>query len=263
VCIGGISSGGSGKTPVTVAIAKELLARGKSVVISCSGYGFGKSEAASLAPSGQLEALTWGDEPAELRDLLPDVPIIVGRRRVLAAQICEKEFPDAILLMDDGLQHLPLAKDVTVVLHDPKAGNNMCFPSGPLREPVWFLPSFDIQIPSNQIALEYQRLTFFPEKPEQATVVCAIARPERFSEDVRNSGVAVVNKIFLPDHNDFTELVLSEPTETWVVTHKDWVKLKQLPEAFTKMIVTATRTAQLIPEGATADKILAKLGEGS
>ena len=78
VCIGNFSSGGNGKTPTVAWIAKELTKRGLGVVIGCSGYGSPKSEAATIAPSGTLSPSEWGDEPAEFRLMLPEIPIIVG-----------------------------------------------------------------------------------------------------------------------------------------------------------------------------------------
>jgi len=134
VCVGNLTVGGTGKTPTTRYLAELLLGMGREVVASCSGYGSAAAEAAQVAPMGPLSAHTWGDEAALLRYSLPEVPLIVGRRRVLAAELCHQHYPRAVLLMDDGFQHLPLAKDVAIVL-DPPRRNRLCLPAGPYREP--------------------------------------------------------------------------------------------------------------------------------
>src|SRR5579885_1414322 len=134
VCIGNLKAGGTGKSPVTRYVADVLSSLQRQVVISCSGYGAPRSEAATLTPKGPLDAREWGDEAAMLRAFLPDTPLIVGRDRVEAAKICNKTHPDAVLLLDDGFQHLPLAKDLTILL-DPPAENGHCLPAGPYREP--------------------------------------------------------------------------------------------------------------------------------
>ncbi|MEQ1824102.1 MAG: tetraacyldisaccharide 4'-kinase [Fimbriimonadaceae bacterium] len=143
ICVGNLVAGGSGKTPITIYIARLLAEMGDQVVISASGYGGPHSEAAELAPKGELDPKIWGDEPALLRDELPEVPLIVGRRRVLAAEICAQNFPDAVLLMDDGFQHLPLAKDISILV-EPDLRNKQCLPAGPYREPQSSLKRADL-----------------------------------------------------------------------------------------------------------------------
>src|ERR1022692_4001728 len=67
ICIGNLVVGGSGKTPATLAVAQLLLDMGEPIVLSVSGYGSPRSEAASIAPMGPLPAAKWGDEPAMVR----------------------------------------------------------------------------------------------------------------------------------------------------------------------------------------------------
>src|SRR5690606_29737026 len=134
ICIGNLVAGGSGKTPLTLAVADLLLNSGRELVVSTSGYGSPRQHEASFAPSCQLDVEEWGDEATMMRWLKPELPLVVGRDRVRAAEIVASISPGAIMLMDDGFQHLPLKKDVTVVV-DVKSANQFCFPAGPYREP--------------------------------------------------------------------------------------------------------------------------------
>lgn len=248
ICVGNFTVGGSGKTPVTIFVAQFLRSKGHRVVISASGYGSPASEAASVAPEGPLDPARWGDEPALLREELPDVPIIVGRRRVLAAEICQREFPDAILLMDDGLQHLPLARDLNLVI-DPPRPNRRCLPAGPYREPPTEFPAFrgKVVLLPGDLQIEYSDLEFSDRKPPKAHVLCAIGNPAGFVSAVRDAGVELGTVMALGDHDPLNADVFADldPTLPVIVTTKDSVKLRGrtgLPE-----IIVARRTCRIEP----------------
>src|SRR5690606_24399390 len=99
ICIGNLTAGGSGKTPFTLEITRNLNARGIRAVIGTSGYGSPRYHGATLAPEGPLPIDTWGDEACMLRYLEPEIPLIVGHDRVRAAQIAAEQFPHAVLIM--------------------------------------------------------------------------------------------------------------------------------------------------------------------
>ncbi|HVL40476.1 MAG TPA: tetraacyldisaccharide 4'-kinase, partial [Fimbriimonadaceae bacterium] len=134
LCVGNLVVGGSGKSPLVLHLARLLRNLGQDVVVSASGYGSPRAAGASVAPDGPLDPAEWGDEPAMLRWLQPDLPIVVGRRRVLAAQLVARSWPGSVMLMDDGFQHLPLHKHLTLLL-DPDIPNSQTLPAGPYREP--------------------------------------------------------------------------------------------------------------------------------
>jgi tetraacyldisaccharide 4'-kinase len=262
VCVGNLAAGGSGKTPVTIHIAQVLRRQGHAVVIGCSGYGSPRSEAATLAPGGPLDAAEWGDEPAEIRDSLPDIPIIVGRRRVLAAEICAREFPNAVLLMDDGFQHLPLAKDVTILI-DPPTTNRFAFPAGPYRESR-LLTAPTVTIPNETFKIHYSNLTFSSPiaKGEKVNILCAIAKPERFLEALRQHGLELVTVKTLGDHDPLTapDLLTTTNPYPWVVTGKDAVKLRARKDLDQAKIIVATRTATIEPSTDFAEWLTMELG---
>ncbi len=274
VVIGNLTTGGSGKTPVTLYVARLAREMGMLAVIGCSGYGSPKSEAASLAPEGPLDPSEWGDEPAMIRWMLPDVPLVVGRRRVLAAELVHQSYPDAVLVMDDGFQHLPLMKHLSIVLEDPSPANASCLPAGPYREPRKNLTRADAvlwrsTLPSpfrgrgeggegpgpqafvvRSSALRYADPDGRPVTPVRATALCAIGQPERFLRELQES-LELVDPVVLGDHDPLTSGNLLErlPSDLpVVVTAKDWVKLRQRPDAASREFVIALQDVHIEPE---------------
>lgn len=245
VCVGNLQVGGTGKTPVVAHLARVLAEMGRDVVIGVSGYGSPASEGAQVAPNGELSAANWGDEAALLRWLVPESPLIVGRARVLAAEICAREFPDAILLMDDGFQHLPLQKRVAIVL-DPPTSNHRCLPAGPYREPYRNRKRADLVIPG-QFRVESGPLTLNVDGP--VDVLCALGRPGRFLDALRASGVEIGRIKRAPDHDPLlADDLFAGLGERIVVTGKDWVKLRERPDLATRQIIIAPQEVRIEPE---------------
>jgi tetraacyldisaccharide 4'-kinase len=260
VCIGNLLAGGGGKSPMTVHLVEVLREMGREVVVGASGYGSPRSEAASLAPDGHLNPAEWGDEPAMLRWLIPDLPLIVGRRRVLAAEICHRSHPGAVLLMDDGFQHLPLHKDLTILLDPANPFNRLCLPAGPYREPRTNRSRADIVIPGH-FKVVSQPLRFVDPAgnsvaPKSPSVLCALARPEAFLEALASSGVKPVSQILLPDHDtlDAGTLLETIPSDRpVVVTAKDWVKLRERSDVESRSFVIALQSTAVEPKAEFRD----------
>ena len=234
ICVGNYRVGGTGKTPFVRWLTWRLHQLGRSVVLSTSGYGSPRAEAATLAPDGPLSATEWGDEAALLRLALPNVPIIVGRRRTLAAQLCQENFPNAVMVMDDGFQHLPLAKDVTVVL-DPPGENRFCLPAGPYRENKLFRGRASQVLPSASFTLVREPMYLLDREPVKIgfaldLLVLTIAQPQQFIEQAKMAGFSWQREVILTDHAP----VLPEHLGTAkggvaLCTAKDWVKIMELP----------------------------------
>lgn len=229
ICIGNLVAGGSGKTPVTIYVARVLGEQGHQVVISASGYGGPHSEAAELAPEGELDPKVWGDEPAMLREELPHVPLIVGRRRVLAAEICSRKFPEAVLLMDDGFQHLPLSKDIAILV-EPEGSNKRCLPAGPYREPHSSLKRADLVLGFDS-KFQVRHGPILPLGVTGGSILCAIGNPDGFVRSIREAGYEIKQVKILEDHDPLDAPNLFEGlTEPIVVTAKDAVKLRERKE---------------------------------
>lgn len=140
VSVGNLSVGGTGKTPLVEFLAQRLLARGWKPCILTRGYGRRTgAETVAVAPEdGRApEAREIGDEPALLARKLPRVPIVVSADRYRAGCVAEAQFEVNVHILDDGFQHLALARDVDVVVLDTTQAlsDGALLPAGRLREP--------------------------------------------------------------------------------------------------------------------------------
>ena len=268
VCIGNLIAGGTGKTPVTIHVCKVLTELGREVVVSVNGYGSPRSNNARSAPAGELDAREWGDEAAMIRSKLPDVPIIVGRDRVVAAQICRDLHPKAVLVLDDGHQHLPLEKDVTILLDPEDIENRWPMPSGPYREPrSTGQMRADTVIPGEfRIGMATMQVRSLdgstPEVDPGVNVLCALARPERFVDTLEAHGYMIGEMKLLQDHDALDSRKLFDGldmTKPVVVTEKDWVKLKHRGDLEHWNIMVASYEVEIEPAGLFREWIESRL----
>lgn len=256
VCVGNLVVGGAGKSPLTLHLAGLLREMGREVVVACSGYGSPHAEAAAIAPEGPLSPKEWGDEPAMFRWLMPDLPLVVGRRRVLAAELVHQQFPRAVMLMDDGFQHLPLRKHLTLVLDEPRPKNRLCLPAGPYREPRWNRRRADAVLP-DRFRVVSEPLRFVRPNgtemnaPGAYATLCALGQPERFERAVLDAtGVEPVAAVRLGDHDPLDAGTLLErlPTDCpTVTTAKDWVKLRERSDIGSREFLVAQHAVRVEP----------------
>ena len=146
VVIGNLCVGGAGKTPLVIAVAKLLARQGVRAGIVCRGYGGTANRwPRQVRPDGDPERV--GDE-AVLLARRSGVPVASGPNRIAAARILVRRSKCDVILSDDGLQHLQLARDVEIVVVDGVRGhgNGRCMPAGPLREPLSRLASVDLVV---------------------------------------------------------------------------------------------------------------------
>ncbi len=142
ICIGNLTTGGTGKTPATILAALTLRSRGYSAAILSRGYGRPKkgAEVCVLNDDTEMDWKRCGDEPWMMHQVLKGqgVPILVSSDRVGAAAQVATFFNPGVVILDDGFQHRRLARDLDVVLInavDPFGGRRL-LPLGDLREPV-------------------------------------------------------------------------------------------------------------------------------
>ncbi|MGP1664711.1 MAG: tetraacyldisaccharide 4'-kinase [Rhodanobacter sp.] len=238
VVVGNLSVGGTGKTPLTIALAEELRRRGYCPGVVSRGYGGSQREAYLLG--AHPDPAQVGDEPCLIH--ASGVPVAVGRDRPAAAQ----QLLDAgcdIVLADDGLQHYRLARDLEICVIDGvrRFGNRRLLPAGPLREPLARLRRVDFRVchggtPEsgeypmrlrNGAALtldgsQVQALADF--SGQRVHAVAAIGRPPRFFDSLRAAGIEVVAHAFA-DHHAFVSADLDFGDDLPVLmTSKDAVK---------------------------------------
>ena len=142
ICIGNLTTGGTGKTPAVLLAAETLRKRGHDVAILSRGYGgtAPKRDVTVLLDGRETDWHLVGDEPWMIHQSLQGqgVPVLVCPDRVKAGKLAVEMYGSRVVILDDGFQHLKLHRDLDVVLvnaRDPFGGNSL-LPLGNLREPV-------------------------------------------------------------------------------------------------------------------------------
>lgn len=244
IVVGNIIAGGAGKTPVTIALVQALHALGWRPGVISRGYG--REGDACRAVQAHSSAREVGDEPL-LIARRTGVPVFVARQRYQAACALRAAHPEVnVLLCDDGLQHLQLARDVELcVFNNEGLGNGWLLPAGPLREP-WPRPVSALLYPASAVPpgssapafalrrslapyaynAQGQRWALSELRGQRLHALAAIARPEEFFAMLRAQGLQLEHTQALPDHYDFESWQrLSDKGLTLVCTEKDAVKL--------------------------------------
>lgn len=256
ISIGNITVGGTGKTPTVIFIAQWLEQRGVKACILSRGYGR-KEKATVIVDSHRHIIDQVGDEPLLLAMRLPFTPVIVDSDRVAAGRLAQQQFHPDVLLLDDGLQHRRLYRDLDIVTFRSGSpfGNGFLLPAGPLRESrrrlaaahlVWgngsrpVTETFRPGIPL--ITAHYQPLDLvdsrgvvhaLPEPGTRVVAFCGLAHPAGFAQTLRAMGLELGAFIAFPDHHVYTATDLDrlrklremEKAEFLITTEKDWVKL--------------------------------------
>jgi tetraacyldisaccharide 4'-kinase len=255
IVVGSVVAGGTGKTPLTRALATSLAQAGWRPGIVSRGYG-GSNTAPRPVRPGDDPAVV-GDEPLLLA--ADALPVWIGRDRVAAARSLLAAHPECnIVLADDGLQHYALRRDFEIAVVDKARGfGNACMlPAGPLREPRTRLERVDAVVRlvagpappesrgnGRETAMTYEPLPWRNVVRPDATAnpdawrasmihaVAGIGDPERFFELLRRLGFDPVCHAF-PDHHRYTRADLVFPDAAAVLmTEKDAVKCTAFADA--------------------------------
>lgn len=240
VVVGNVVAGGSGKTPVTMALVDGLQARGWRVGVLSRGYGRSTRDCREVLPDSPVHEV--GDEPALIQRRC-GVPVFVALRRAEAGLALLARHPQTDLLVcDDGLQHLALARDVEICVFDDRGvGNGWLLPAGPLRE-RWpraadlvlhsgDRPAFPGLRARRSLAAQARcadgrRLPLASLVDTPVLALAGIAHPARFFAMLREAGLRQVIELPLADHQDFEAwLPPAGAPSVWLCTEKDAVKL--------------------------------------
>jgi tetraacyldisaccharide 4'-kinase len=233
ISIGNLVIGGSGKTPAAAAVARLLGEAGERPAILSRGYARRRSADGVVVVSDGRQVLEptarSGDEPQMLARALPGVVVLVSPDRYLAGRLAERRFGCTCHVLDDGFQHLRLARDVDLVLVAPDDVNERVLPSGRLREPLGAARAADALLVtgSNEevgevaaalrcdVAFRVDRRYDIPRlihpfgqpltiSGRRAIAVAAVARPGRFFAALRSQGWEVAREMAFRDHRWFT-----------------------------------------------------------
>lgn len=258
ICVGNLSVGGTGKTPVCLALADLLLRRRKSFFFLNHGYK-GRLKNVLVNPTFH-SALDVGDEALLLAQ---KAPTVVDNERARGAQLAVRNRASCVI-MDDGFQNPSLIKTLSFVVVDGRLGfgNLGVLPAGPLREPVsvglkradavvlvgqdtWgvrpFLEKQKIDLPVFGGAFTLNPHVIRRLKGKSVLAFAGIGNPRKFFDALKSNGVFVEKTQSFPDHYQYTRFDLewlreTAGTLTLVTTTKDAVKI---PKEFQTEVVVA------------------------
>ena len=244
IVVGNVTVGGSGKTPMVIALARALAARHHQVAVICRGVGGRRLQRARRVKPGD-EARMVGDEAVLLAEQT-GLPVWACRERGQALMTAVADGA-TVVISDDGLQHRALPRSFEICLVDGARGfgNGFLLPAGPLRQSLDRLETVDLLVtkgdtpcrPDSRVwplrPAGFVRLDGQAQRPpdgfqgQQAVALCAIANPQRFADELGALGVSVELRAF-PDHHRFAARDLANLPGPLLVTAKDAVKLRGL-----------------------------------
>lgn len=245
IVVGNITVGGTGKTPLVIAIAKFLQQNDFKVGVVSRGYGGRGNSKKSISVAKFSSYKKVGDEPVMIANNL-NIPIMINKKRAVAVADLLKNNTIDIVISDDGLQHYSMARDIEIAVIDGKLrfANNWFLPAGPLREPISRLSKCDFIINnsgktySNEFAMtlkpvEYiniktnKKIAFNDWNIRNCNAICAIGNPDRFFSVLEHQGIKLEKKIF-KDHYPFkiTDINFNNDKPI-IMTEKDAVKCRK------------------------------------
>jgi tetraacyldisaccharide 4'-kinase len=251
ISVGNLTVGGSGKTPAVIHLCNLLSSAGRRVFVLSRGYGRRSRAVVTFTGARPPPWEDVGDEPLLVAGRCPQATVMVGADRAALAREAARQGAEVILL-DDGLQHRRLARNLDIAVVDGAVGlgNGRLLPRGPLREPpaalrraglIWLvesggpaasLPAFSqpvVRVRARPSAVVLPGGTVEPAESlrgRRVEVLAGIARPERFVEMLRSLGAEIGPVHLYPDHHPFTVADVPPAGEALLITtEKDAVRL--------------------------------------
>ena len=235
VSVGNLRVGGSGKTPIVEYIARLLIAQGERPAVLTRGYGRRVARDGVTVVSDGTRVVAGldesGDEPLMLARALPGVAVLVGADRYLSGCLAERRLGATVHILDDGFQHLELARDVDLLLVAEEDLQDQPLPAGRLREGLAAAGAADAALITAGYDTAAERIgrgfgvspvfrvtrtigaprrvagerdTVVIPSASRVFVVTGIARPDRFTTDILSVGWEICGAIEFRDHHRFT-----------------------------------------------------------
>ena len=246
VIVGNITVGGTGKTPATIHLVNECLARGYRPGVISRGYR-GQSTVWPRNVYPDSDPNEVGDEPV-LIARQTKCPVVVGPDRVAAGRQLLAENKCDIIFSDDGMQHYRLGRTIEIAVIDAERelGNQFCLPAGPLRERVSRLKTVDFclyngqpkngqssnyftllpDVAINLLTGEQRPLAAFKETAVHA--LAGIGYPPRFFETLRKNDLKIIEHPMQDHHSYCKEDLFFDDGLAIIMTEKDAVKCRSL-----------------------------------
>ncbi|WP_029523452.1 tetraacyldisaccharide 4'-kinase [Persephonella sp. KM09-Lau-8] len=281
ISVGNLSVGGTGKTPITIAIARKLQSQGYRVCVLSRGYKR-KTKGTIVVSDGKKIFTDWkssGDEPYLIATY--NIPVVVSESRYEAGIKAIELFKPDIFILDDGFQHYQLYRDIDILVVDATKPfwEDQPLPAGRLREPIETYKYADLfvinrfeKVKNKEQFLKklkafdkpffiteekFQHLTNLKEnipvkdlKGEKIGIFAGLGNNQQFFNTVedlsKKYNFQVLHKISFPDHYDYPSLELSQNVDKWITTEKDIIKLK--PETIKKYNIFALKYELKLPE---------------
>jgi tetraacyldisaccharide 4'-kinase len=232
ISVGNVSFGGRGKTPLVAHIARILLEAGERPAILARGYGRRCVEDGVVVVSDGTHVLAdldrSGDEPFQLARDVPGARVVVCDERSIAGALAEQSLDATVHVLDDGFQHLQLARDLDLVILSRRDLSDRPIPFGRLREPIDAIeragavivdgvltadeasalpaqgtPQFILhRVLQSPQPLEPDRLWNAPDR--RVVAVAGIAEPDRFARALQDASWMVVDRVDFADHHRYT-----------------------------------------------------------
>lgn len=281
ISIGNLTMGGSGKSPIAIALAKSMQQHNLFVAYSSRGYKSLLENSATLIYDGRRLLATAdvaGDEAVMAAVKLEAVPIFSGKLRGRVMQLAEELYPYLkLMILDDAFQHLKVARDIDIIIFDSELGlgNGFVLPAGYLREGLsaispdsicilhqkpWGRENpelkallsatgaqvYEVKSSSGDILRKGKRVRVQDLKGKKITLLSAIAHPESFVKSVDMLELPYQRQLTFPDHHGFTDtktlaLLEADDSDYLLCTTKDIVKLSQRFQD--KLLVLTMETA--------------------
>jgi tetraacyldisaccharide 4'-kinase len=245
IVIGNITVGGTGKTPLVIALANILKQQGYQPGIVSRGYG-GTPTSLPLHVTADTSPLEAGDETILIAQKT-HCPVVVSPKRTLAVEALLNNYDCNVVLSDDGMQHYQMHRDIEIAVIDGQRrfGNGLCLPAGPLREPISRLNSVDFVVCQNgspsytqqteysmqliaddiyQLSDNKNKLDITTAQKQPVHAIAGIGNPERFFKQLEQMGFNIIPHPFADHYNYQAQDICFDDDKLVIMTEKDAIK---------------------------------------